>query len=104
MALLDRRFALVRNDGSEWFAALIKDRTTGQTTYRISGDGSRDALKQSEQLVDIEKVVKRVVLEGRRMRCAPESGPASSLYLNREKGYRVDPSIAAKLGIASSTA
>ena len=104
MALLDKRFSLIREDGSEWFAAMVKDSETGVATFRISGDGSRDAFNQAEQLREIEKVVSRVVLEGRRMRCAPEGGRASSLYLKSVKGYRVDPSIAVKLGISHSTA
>lgn len=56
---------------------------------------------QSEHVSNIETVVQRVLKEGKRMRCAPENGPASSLDLKSKgvKGYWLDPTLAIKLGI-----
>ncbi|GAA4400238.1 hypothetical protein [Quisquiliibacterium transsilvanicum] len=103
MPKIDKRFALVR-DGQLWYAAMIEDRDTHQSTFRISEFGkTRDAGKQAEQVVDIELVARRVLLQKMRMRCAPvaEGAAASSLGLNsrRVTGYVLDAAIAARLGV-----
>lgn len=101
MGQIDRRFALIR-DGELWYAALITARDSNLSTYRISTRGeTRDAYMQAEHLSDIETVVQRVLKEGKRMRCAPENGPASSLHLKSKgvKGYWLDPILAIKLGV-----
>jgi hypothetical protein len=101
MGSMDRRFALLRGD-VEWFACPIEDRSTGEIAYRISERGAtRDAHGQAERVKDIEVVARRVILEGKRMRCAAEGVPPSSLDLASRgvTGYRLDPAIAAALGV-----
>jgi hypothetical protein len=101
MGQIDKRFALIR-DGELWYAALITARGGTFATYRISTKSeTRDAYMQAEHVSDIETVVQRVLKEGKRMRCASEHGPASSLDLKSRgvKGYYLDPSLAIKLSI-----
>ena len=101
MTRLDKRFALLR-DGKPWYAALIEERGTGDATYRVSEVGrTRDAHGQAEKLADVETVARRVLKEGRRMRCAPEGGTASSLHAESRgiDGYRLDAVIASTLGV-----
>lgn len=100
MPMLDKRFALIR-DGQPWYAAMIRQGRDGAETFRISGSGTRDAFKGAEELTDLMVVARRVLLEGKRMRCAAEGGPASSLYLssNGVTGYRLDATIAGLLGV-----
>jgi len=103
MTQLDKRFALLGGDEA-WYAAAIVEHGLGSPTFRISTPGeSRDAHGQAEQLADIETVAKRVVLEGKRMRCQPEGGKASSLSLASQgvTGYRLDAVIAATLGVSA---
>jgi hypothetical protein len=101
MAKSDKRFALLR--GNEyWYAVRVLDRKTGEATFRVSQRGvTRDAYEESERLSELETVARRVLLEGRRMRCALEGGPSSSLDLKSREvsGYRLDPVIAALLGV-----
>lgn len=102
MAKIDTRFALMRED-TPWYAVVIAERGGHLATYRISQPGkSRDAHGQSEKLTDVEIVVKRVLQEGKRMRCAPDNLSApSSLYLKSAgvTGYQLDPTLARKLGL-----
>lgn len=101
---IDKRFALIR-DGQPWYAVRIQERgSTLAPTFRISTRGeSRDAHGQSEKLTEIEIVAQKVLHEGKRMRCAPEGGTASSLDIKSQgvQGYRLDPLIANKLGVPS---
>jgi hypothetical protein len=101
---IDKRFALIR-EGQPWYAVKIQERGSAlAATYRISTRGeSRDAKGQSEKLTEIESVARKVLTEGRRMRCAEENGPASSLDIKSRgvRGYHLDPQIAEKLGIPS---
>lgn len=80
MANIDKRFALIRN-GEPWYAAQIKEKGAESVpTFRISARGkSRDAHGQAEKITDIEQVAKMVLLEGMRMRCAPEGGRSQFL-------------------------
>jgi hypothetical protein len=102
MAKIDIRFALIR-DEKPWYAVLIAEREGRAATYRISQRGvSRDAHGQSEKLTDVELVVKRVLQEGKRMRCAPDNmSPPSSLDLKSAgvAGYQLDPTLARKLAL-----
>lgn len=103
MSQLDKRFALVR-DGQLWYAVTVTDRDTHQSTFRISEFGkTRDAKKQAEQLVDLDLVAQRVLLQNMRMRCAPgdKAAPASSLGLSSRgvTGYVLDAAIAARIGV-----
>ena len=103
MTQLDKRFALLRSDEA-WYAAAIVERGAALPTFRISTPGeSRDAHGLAEQLADIEMVARRVLLEGKRMRCQPEGGKASSLSLASKgvTGYRLDAGIAATLGVSA---
>jgi len=56
---------------------------------------------QAEYLEDIEIVVRRVLEERKRMRCAQENGQTSSLDLESKgvEGYWLDPVLALKLGV-----
>lgn len=103
MSKRDHRFALVR-DGQLWYAAMVTDRDTHRSTFRISEFGkTRDANKQAEQLVDIDLVAQRVILQNMRTRCAPgdKAAPASSLGLvsTGVTGYVLDTAIAARIGV-----
>lgn len=103
MTQLDKRFALLRGDET-WYAAAIVERGGDLPTFRISTPGkSRDAHGLAEQLTDIETVAHRVLLEGKRMRCQPEGGKASSLSLASEgvTGYRLDAGIATTLDVSA---
>ncbi|WKU19018.1 hypothetical protein [Advenella alkanexedens] len=104
MAEIDKRFALIRN-GQPWYAVRIQERGKAiAPTYRISIRGkSRDAYDQSEKLTDIKSVAQKVLCEGKRMRCAQEGGPASSLDIKSQgvQKYRLDPHIAKDLGVPS---
>lgn len=106
MSNIDKRFALIR-DGQPWYAVRIQERGSAlPATFRISARGeSRDAHGQSEKLTEIELVAQKVLQEGRRMRCAPEGGTASSLDLGSRgvEGYRLDPLIAKTLGVPSDS-
>lgn len=87
MPNLDKRFSLIR-DGQHWYAALIEDRDTRQVTFRVSERGkSRDAHKQAEQVHDLEIVVRKVIQEGMRMRCARDGTgqPTTSLDLRSDR-------------------
>lgn len=101
---IDKRFALIRDD-QLWYAVRIQERnSTNVPTFRISIRGkSRDAYGQAEKLTDIEGVVKKVLQDGKRMRCATENGSANSLDINSRgvQGYCLDPLIAKQLGIPS---
>lgn len=100
----DKRFALIR-DGRPWYAVRIQEKGSPlPATFRISTRGkSRDARGEAEKLSDIELVAQKVLLEGKRMRCAPEGGTTSSLDLQSRgvQGYRLDPMIAKILGVSS---
>ncbi len=101
MTQLDKRFALLRGN-EPWYAAAITERGAASPTFRISTPGeSRDAHGLAEQLTDVETVARRVLLEGKRMRCQPEGGKASSLSLASKDvtGYRLDAGLAATLGV-----
>lgn len=101
MADLDKRFALLR-DGVHWYAAMISDRGGSGLSFRISQKGvSRDARGEAEKITDIQTVARRVILEGKRMRCASEREPASSLDLKSKgvTGYILDADIAQVLGV-----
>ena len=101
MTQLDKRFALMRGDEA-WYAAGIVERGAALPTFRISSPGeSRDAHGLAEQLQEVEAVARRVLLEGKRMRCQPEEGKASSLSLTSKgvTGYRLDAGIADTLGL-----
>lgn len=103
MTQLDKRFASLRGNEA-WYAAAIVERGAALPTFRISTPGeSRDAHSLAEQLADVEMVARRVLLEGKRMCCQPEGGKASSLSLASMgvKGYRLDASIAATLGVSA---
>jgi hypothetical protein len=104
MPTLDKRFALKRG-GELWYAALIESRTGGPPTFRISGDGTRDAKGGSEHVTDLSIAAQAVLLMGKRIRFAPGKGKAaSSLYLTSKgvTGYELDPDIAAALGVPRS--
>lgn len=104
MADLDKRFALLRG-GERWYAAMIDERGGAGPSFRISQRGvSRDARGQAERVTDILTVARRVILEGRRMRCAKEGEPASSLDLKSSgvSGYVLDEGIARELDIPPS--
>lgn len=101
MTQLDKRFALIR-DGQPWYAAAIIERDSTLATFRISTRGAtRDAHGQAEQVTNLEVTVRKVLLEGKRMRCAPEGGRPSSLDLDSRgvTGYSLEPAIASKLGL-----
>ena len=97
MAEIDKSFALIRN-GQPWYAARIQERRKAtEPTYRITIKGkSRDAYDQSEKLTDIKIVAQKVLCEGKRMRCAQEGGPASSLDIKSKdvQKYYLDHHIA----------
>lgn len=101
---IDKRFALIRN-GQPWYAVRIQAKgETTPPTYRISMRGeSRDAHKQAETFTDIKSVAKKGLFEGKRMRCAKEGGPASSLDIKNTnvQRYYLDHHIAKHLGIPS---
>jgi hypothetical protein len=100
MAKIDKRFALIRG-GEPWYAAIITARGSAEGTYRISKKGeTRDAKGQVEHVLDIEIVVRRVLEERKRMRCALEKGDARSLDLESRgvEGYSLDPILASRLG------
>lgn len=104
MADLDKRFALLRG-GEHWYAATIAERGGAGSSFRISQRGlSRDARGQAEKVTDILTVARRVILEGRRMRCAKEGEPASSLDLKSSgvTGYMLDANVARELGVPPS--
>lgn len=104
MADLDKRFALLRG-GEHWYAAMIDERGGAGSSFRISQKGvSRDAGGQAEKVTDILTVARRVILEGRRMRCAKEGEPASSLDLKSSgvTGYLLDEGLARELGVPPS--
>jgi hypothetical protein len=101
MAKIDKRFALIRSNEERWYAAIITARGSAEGTYRLSKRGeTRDVKDQAERVRDIEAVVKGVLQEKKRMRCAPEKGVASSLDLESDdvEGYVLDPILASKLG------
>lgn len=106
MPAIDKRFALIRN-GQPWYAVRIQEGgSTLAPTFRVSTRGkSRDAHGQSEKLTEIETVTQKVLHEGKRMRCAPEGGTASSLDMESQgvHGYRLDPLIAQNLGVPSES-
>lgn len=107
MTELDRRFALMR-DGTPWYAARVADRDFGHRSFRVSRRGkSRDAHGGAEPVDDIETLVRRIVMEGARMRCTPgASKPCSSLDLS-SRGvtcYVMDPALAVRLGMPASGA
>ena len=81
---------------------MIEDKDTGRVAYRVSGDGTRDARKEAEQLTDVALVARRVICDGKRMRCAPEADATpSSLYLRSKgvTGYKLDESIAKAINV-----
>lgn len=59
---------------------------------------------QAENVTDILTVARRVILDGRRMRCAKEGEPASSLDLKSSgvTGYMLDANVARELGVPPS--
>ena len=99
MALLDKRFALIRN-GELWYAARIEDRTTRRSTFRISGNGTQDRFGQAKQTEDLEVAARAVLSEKLALRFAPEGGPANTLYLKSAESWKLDPAIAARIGVA----
>jgi len=83
---------------------MIEDRDTHQTAFRISKFGeTRDAKKQAEQVVEMELVARRVLLQNMRMRCAPNDGASAPISLGLSSrgvtGYVLDAAIAARLGV-----
>ena len=90
----DTRFALIDTDGDERFAAIING------TFQI-GKAKDDAP------TDIEKFAHAILVDGRggRFVCADGRKPAVLKFLGRPRavvGYRLDPQIAAKLGIPTT--
>lgn len=104
MADLDKRFALLRG-GEHWYAAMIDEVGGTGSSFRISRRGkSRDAHGQAEKVTDVLIVARRVILEGKRMRCAKEGGSAVSLDLKSSgvTGYMLDTKVARELGVPPS--
>lgn len=104
MLQLDKRFALIR-DGQPWYPALISGRTSPtEPTFRISGNGKRDAFGQADRTTDLDTVARAVLSGGRRARFAPEGGRASSLYCTSRgvTSWRLDPMIAARIGLPAT--
>ena len=90
----DTRFALIDSDGEERFAAII--------------DGTFQVGKVRESTpTNIEEFTRAVLVEGRdgRFVCADGRKPAVLKFMGRPRavvGYRIDASLAAKLGIPAS--
>ena len=102
MAELDKRFALIRDDGRHWYAArMLRD---GVAAFHVTTRGkSRDANGQTEErLTDVADAAERVLQQGKRIRFGYENGPAPA-SLDKISGgvvgYEIDPAIASKLGI-----
>jgi len=87
----DPRFALIDTDGDERFAARIDG------TFQIGK-------AKDDTPTDIEKFAHAILVDGRggRFVCADGRKPAVLKFVGRPRavvGYRLDPQIAAKLGI-----
>ena len=101
MPRLDKRFALLRN-GERWYAAPIEPIDGGAPTFRVSGNGTRDAHGEPEHLTDLREAARRVLVQRLRIRFAPESGKRPTSLYTRSKGvtgYELDPAIAHALGM-----
>lgn len=97
MAILDKRFALIRN-GEPWYAARIEDRTTKRSTFRIGGNGTQ--FRQATQTDDLEVAARAVLRDRMALRFAPEGGAANTLYLTSAQSWQLGPALTARIGIA----
>lgn len=74
MPVVDRNFAIVADDGSIRYPYKKEERATRRFGFAISKPGSRDAHGGAEYTDDLAEVVRRVVLDGWKVRASTSDG------------------------------